>query len=100
MIVVYSRGDLIETAKDKNIRQIELSDIRFSMQPMQLASVVIFLDMEPGLMRIFKWRWKANFDTKGVFSLNEFNDVMNDALSNNNTMGKSLLKPGTDKLRK
>ena len=94
------RSDLIKEAEDKTIRQIIISDIRFSAQTIQLADVVIFLDSKKGLLRILKWRWKADFDVNGVFGSTEFTDIIKDALDMDKGLGQSLLSPGTDKFRK
>jgi hypothetical protein len=99
MIAVYDRSDLIQHANDKTIRQVTLADFRFANQPIQLAAAVIFIDVEKGLMRVMKWRWKADFDINAIFSSNEFMEVMKDALKMEKSLGTSLLKPGTDNLK-
>jgi len=99
MILIYDRSDLTSQSENKTIRQVELMDFRFSIQPTQLASAVLFIDKEKGLLRVLKWRWNAEFDINGVFNSVEFAEIIQDALEMDKKLGKSLLKPGTNKFR-
>ena len=99
MIVIYDSIDLIKQSQDKTIRQIDMSDFRFSSQPIQLAHIVIFLDADKDLMRIMKYRGDNNFDTKAIYSSSDFTEVIKDYLTGIKSLGKSLMKPGTGKLK-
>lgn len=95
MVTIYDRSDLIEHSSEKHIRDIKLSDIRFSSQSAQLAAAIIFVDRELGLMRVMKHRYAKDFDTNGLFSIDELADVINDGIKDRKNIGRSILKPGT-----
>ena len=99
MIVIYDRKDLIPISKDKKIREIVLSDFRFSTQPSELAHVVIFIDVNKDSMRVMKYRGVHDFDTKAVYSTSDFTEVIKDYLTEIKPLGKSLLKPGTGEMK-
>ena len=100
MIAIYDKGDLVKHAENKKIRDIELTDIRFSMKPIQLASAVIYVDQVAGLMRVLKYRWNSNIDSNAVFDSKELPGVLADAfIEGNKGLGKSTLLPGSKKRR-
>lgn len=95
MVLIYDKTDLIEHAVNKHIRDVELQDIRFSSQTAQLAVAIIYVDREIGLMRVMKHKYVSNFNTKGLFSIDELPSVINDGIKDRRDIGKSILKPGT-----
>tara|TARA_Y100000389_G_C17457090_1_gene518865 strand:- start:62 stop:397 length:336 start_codon:yes stop_codon:yes gene_type:complete len=99
MVTIYDRSDLVQHSFEKHIKDIKLSDIRFSSQYAQLSAAIIFVDRELGLMRIMKHRYVDNFDTNGVFSIDELADVINDGIKDRKNIGRSILKPGTKNKR-
>lgn len=99
MIIIYDRNDLVDQAKNKNVRELEVSDIRFSSQAVQLAHVVLYIDQQKGLMRVFKHRNKKTLDMKGVYDMNEMFDVIRDGIEFTNSLGKSILLPAGKKKR-
>jgi hypothetical protein len=54
MVIIYDKNDLIEGSKNKHIKELNLSDIRFSTQPSQIAHVVIYVDKELSLLSVLK----------------------------------------------
>jgi len=99
MIVIYDKNDLIESAKNKPIKEVAITDIRFSAQPMQLAHVVIYVDRELALLRVLKHRYSSSLDPRGVFSTTDLFDIINDGIQSVADLGKSVLLPGRKEKR-
>jgi hypothetical protein len=99
MVLIYDKNDIIESSKNKHIKEISLSDIRFSVQPSQLAHVIIYVDREQQLLRVLKHRYATGFDPKGVFSTNELFDIISDGIKGTTDLGKSILLPGRKEKR-
>lgn len=99
MVLIYDKNDIIESSKNKHIKEISLSDIRFSAQPSQLAQVVIYVDRDQQLLRVLKHKYTTGFDPKGVFSTNELYDIILDGIKSTVDLGKSTLLPGRKEKR-
>jgi hypothetical protein len=99
MVIIYDKNDLIEGSKNKHIKELNLSDIRFSTQPSQIAHVVIYVDREQSLLRVLKHKYSTSFDPRGVFSTSDLFEIINDGIHTVADLGKSILLPGRKEKR-
>lgn len=99
MVLIYDKNDIIESSKSKHIKEINISDIRFSSQPAALAHVIIYVDREQNLLRVLRHKYATGFDPRGVFSTSELYDIILDGIKDTSSLGKSTLLPGRKEKR-
>lgn len=98
MIAIYEKKDLIEVSQDKDIRDINQSDIRMSRENWLQSDVFIYIDRDQALLRVLKHR-DNQYVSRTVYDLSELHNILVDGVKPVKSLGKSTFIPGTKKKR-